>query len=451
MSDSVNPGDLGDLGDLDGLAKRARDALAAGDGEAARLIDAELAAWPNPHPDLSVLRVDIARLRRSRRDVRTLSDQALSRWFDAEPPRAPTAQAGWMRGPALIDRVSARAELVHHLARQVLLDPASFDQSAQPSLYGLRGCCVLPRADWSPVTPGGFVLARGMVADAREIARVLGGDPTTGNQGLGLDDPIETHQDQRIIVIGGSDNWYHFVLDYLPRLLAVLECGLLEAGWTVGLARGRADLFAPVAAILGLAESSITWLEDGRAHFFPRALFITNFNLEAVPHPHVLGLLRRYFQPKAAPDGSDGGPTRLFVSRANIDRRRLVNEAALHDGLRERGFAIVGPETLSPSEQIAAFQDARLVVGVHGSALINIVWCRGLTGMLELASYPSGVSWRNTDPHFSALCRALGARHRRLRASADQTVTPGDHMSDFTLAPEQVLEQIDALIAETSD
>jgi len=100
-------------------------------------------------------------------------------------------------------------------------------------------------------------------------------------------------------------------------------------------------------------------------------------------------------------------------------------------------------------EQIALFQDARLVVGVHGSALTNIVWCRDLAGLLELASYPSGISWRNTDPHFSVLSRLLSARYQRLRATAEETVTPGDHMSDFSLDPQTVLDALDQLIAET--
>lgn len=429
------------------LQELARQALSAGDLGAATRVDEALAALPALSADLGVLRVDIARMRQSRDDVRALTDQALSRWFDAAPARSPANKTGHMKGPAQIDHLSARAPLLHHLARQVLIDPKSFDQSAQPSFYGLAGCCVLPRADWSPVTSAGLVLARGMAADARDMARVLGGDPTTGNQGLGLDDPITIHPDQRIIVIGGSDNWYHFVLDYLPRLLAVVECGLLEAGWKVGLARSGPDLFAPVVDALGLAEASIVWLDPDNAHFFPRAVCISNFNLEAVPHPHAMGLLRRFLQPKLTTLGA--GPKRLYVSRANVHRRRLGNESALLDGLAARGFTVVHPESLTLAAQVALFQDARLVVGVHGSALTNIVWCRDLAGLLELASFPSGISWRNTDPHFSVLSRVLGSQYRRLRATAEETAVPGDHMSDFTLGPARVFAELDQLIAAT--
>jgi capsular polysaccharide biosynthesis protein len=439
----------GDAEMLESLKLRAREVLSGGDTETAGEIDIELAALKDPDPDLTILRVDIARLQRSRRKVRALTDETLAAWFDAEPPPIPTAGSGRMRGPALIDWLSNRATLVHHLARQILIDPNSFDKSAQPSIHGLRGCCVLPRADWSPVTPGGLVLSRGMAPDAREMAAVLGGDPTTGNQGLSLDDDIEIHTDQRIIVVGGSDNWYHFLLDYLPRLLAVMECGLLDAGWKVGIGRGRADLFAPAVEMLGIPDDWITWLDSDRAHFFPRALFISNFNLEALPHPLTLNLLQRFFQPKANNGQSPPGPKRLFVSRARIDRRRLTNEKTLHEGLLKRGFHIIHSESQSLGEQIATFQNARHIVGVHGSALTNMVWCRELKGMLELASSPSGISWRNTDPHFSVLSRAMSTRHQRLRASAEETERAGDHMSDFTLRPEAVFQAIDTLLAET--
>ncbi len=429
------------------LETRARQALHDADPEAAARIEPVLAALPAISPDLSVLRIDLARLRRSRAEVRDLTHQALGDWFDATPIRAPRGGVGQMKGPAQIDYLEARASLILPLARQVLQDPSSFDQSARPSFHGLARCCFLPRVDWSPVTPAGLVLARGMAADAREMARVLGGDPTTGNEGLSLDDPVKVHEDQRVIVIGGSDNWYHFVLDYLPRLLAVIERGLPELGWKVGLARGTLDLFAPVVNTLGLSREALLWLYDETGHFFPRAICISNFNLEARPHPHALALLRDFFQPKLG--GHATGPARLYVSRAGIHRRRLSNEAALLDGLTARGFQVVHPENLGLLEQIALFQDARLVVGVHGSALTNIVWCRDLAGLLELASYPSGISWRNTDPHFSVLSRLLGARYQRLRATAEETVTPGDHMSDFSLDPQTVLDALDQLIAET--
>jgi hypothetical protein len=428
------------------LETRARKALSEGDRHAATLVDQAFAALPSLSSDLSVLRVDIARLRRSRTDVRDLTHQALSQWFDAAPSRAPTGSSGHMKGPAQIDHLSKRADPILPLARQVLLDPNSFDQSARPSFHGLAGCCFLPRVDWSPVTAAGLVLARGMAADAREMARVLGVDPTTGNEGLGLDDPVEVHGDQRIIIIGGSDNWYHFVLDYLPRLLAVAEIGLPELGWKVGLTKGSLDLFTPVIDILGLSPESVVWLAPETAHFFPRAICISNFNLEARPHPHGMALLRRFFQPKL--EARAPGPERIYVSRAGIHRRRLSNEVALLDGLAARGFSVISPETLGLEEQIRLFQDARVVVGVHGSALTNIVWCRDLAGLLELASYPSGISWRNTDPHFSVLSRLLGAKYQRLRAGAEETVTPGDHMSDFSLVPAAVFDALDRLIAK---
>jgi capsular polysaccharide biosynthesis protein len=66
------------------------------------------------------------------------------------------------------------------------------------------------------------------------------------------------------------------------------------------------------------------------------------------------------------------GAEHLFVSRANIARRRLVDEATLHDGLRERGFSVFHPETsgdhmsdftLIPDEVLAAIDKLLVEIG----------------------------------------------------------------------------------------
>jgi hypothetical protein len=110
------------------------------------------------------------------------------------------------------------------------------------------------------------------------------GDPNTGNQGLSSDDDIKIHPDQRIIVLGGSKNWYHFVLDYLPRRLAVMECGLLDVGWKVGIGRRCANLFAPAVKILDIPADRITWLDSDCAHFSPCALHL-EFQSRGAPAP----------------------------------------------------------------------------------------------------------------------------------------------------------------------
>lgn len=66
--------------------------------------------------------------------------------------------------------------------------------------------------------------------------------------------------------------------------------------------------------------------------------------------------------------------SKVFVSRADADRRRIANRTEVLDTLRERGFESYELTTLSVPEQVALFAQADEVVGVHGAGLTNIMF-----------------------------------------------------------------------------
>ena len=125
----------------------------------------------------------------------------------------------------------------------------------------------------------------------------------------------------------------------------------------------------------------------------------------------------------------------------------MRNEAEIHAGLERRGFQILRPETLSFGQQVAAFSGAHHIIGVHGSGLVNAVWARDLAGMLELSPSKPRTPFGVPDRHFPLMMRSLGAWYERLRATEAETVSPGDHMSDFTLKADTVFDAVERLLA----
>jgi capsular polysaccharide biosynthesis protein len=75
---------------------------------------------------------------------------------------------------------------------------------------------------------------------------------------------------------------------------------------------------------------------------------------------------------------------RIYIDRSNATNRRVPNEAALIDRLRERGFTTVRPEELDLEAQIALFKEAGMVVGQLGAGLANIAFCRPGTVVYEM-------------------------------------------------------------------
>lgn len=78
----------------------------------------------------------------------------------------------------------------------------------------------------------------------------------------------------------------------------------------------------------------------------------------------------------------------LYISRNESSMRRILNENDLLPGLRDMGFRIVSPGTLSMPEQIEAFRNARIVLAAHGAGLTNIIFCRPNSTLVEI--FPEG-------------------------------------------------------------
>ena len=420
-----------------GLIKQADAAVRAKDLAAASAFAAEAERISPLDPLVSTLKVHIARQRRSRAEIRSIVDAALSRWFEGVDVGPASERDGRVAGSVTLADIADHATAIHYIdhVKQVMTDLPD-QPSARPCFHGLANATVLPRADWSPLTDAGRLLVHGMGINPRLVAEALGGTAPA------VDEVVVFHPDQRVIVIGGNENWYHFVLDYLPRLLAVLECGLMDAGWRVALGADDADRFSVVLRALGVPEDRVLWLAPERAHHFTRAIYISNMGLRGIPHNFALALLRRYLLPKLIDvDAPIPATKRLFIGRADATWRRLLNEADLYPGLRRRGFEIVHPGDLSPRRQIELFHPAGLVAGVHGAGLVNMVWSARPPVIVEFSPLTA------RDTHFSNLARSLGGQHHRLRASREETVKGGSNRSDFSLDPDRALALIDDVIA----
>ena len=86
----------------------------------------------------------------------------------------------------------------------------------------------------------------------------------------------------------------------------------------------------------------------------------------------------------------------IYLSRTDARYRCLLNEDAVLDYLRPRGFVSLELDSLSVSQQATLFANARVVVAPHGSSLTNLVFCQPGTQVIELISpsYLRHYFWR---------------------------------------------------------
>lgn len=255
--------------------------------------------------------------------------------------------------------------------------------------------------------------------------------------------PIE-HVEGTLVALatrGGSGNYYHFLLDVLPRF------GVFEET----MPGRRADaLYVPRGAgwqrdlldLVGLGDYPIVETRKDRAVRADHLVVPSLPNpLEVAPRSTVEWLRSRL----VAHDVTDK-PRRIYITRGSArNTRRIVQEEALMALLEERGFVRIEPGGMSVRDQIDHYAAAEVVVAPHGAALTNLVFARPGVKILEIfpASYVNSCFWAISDS-------IPDARYTYLVAGDADAYGRGAPMNqiqaDIDVDPQTVVEAVDRLL-----
>jgi capsular polysaccharide biosynthesis protein/Flp pilus assembly protein TadD len=181
---------------------------------------------------------------------------------------------------------------------------------------------------------------------------------------------------QPCFLLGGSRNYYHWMVDYFPRLSVLDKANGLPLLVNADLSGFQRECLARV----GMAEECLVPV--------PMPSIIDCAQLVAP----LAASNRQRLQPSAArwlrdaflaPSTADSGK-RLYVSRCDADSRRLVNEDEIVAELRKLDFELIVPGQMTVECQARTFAEASVIVGPHGSGLTNIVFAPSGASVIEL-------------------------------------------------------------------
>ena len=190
-----------------------------------------------------------------------------------------------------------------------------------------------------------------------------------------------------------SRNYHHWVTDCLVKLrevdpsqyIVVLPEDYPAYAW-------QSLAMFPIKGILGL----------------PPAYGLSARNLTAIGNPNVdqanPGHIRWLRDSLVAPAvRSRPANDRLYVTRRDAGRRRVINEDEVMALLARYDFRVVDPSRLSFSAGIETFARCRTLVALHGAALTNCVFMPPGSDVLELARHlgPRATEMRTTYWHLS--------------------------------------------------
>ena len=230
------------------------------------------------------------------------------------------------------------------------------------------------------------------------------------------------------------DGFFHWFGDILPKLEALVQrrADLSDHAILIPASRYAAYVTESLAAY-GLECRVIPSGSAVRVEklcFIPRLAPTGNYRTEL-----MLGVRARMRERYAS---SEGG-IRLFVSRKQAVKRRLLNEAALEEILARYGFHSVCMEDLSFPEQAGLASRCQVLAGLHGAGLTHMLWARPDAAVVEIR----GAQESHNNCYYS-LASDLGYDYYYVPAKQRSRFRPS-FLSDFAVDVERfesTLQQI---------
>jgi hypothetical protein len=197
--------------------------------------------------------------------------------------------------------------------------------------------------------------------------------------------PLEVGGRLGLLALQGDSNYYHFMIDVLPRLGVLEQCPDV-APPDLWYAPKATDFQRELLEMMGVDLDQVIDSSETR-HVVAETLIVPSpAAMTIINPPWVIGYLRRKLLPQKI-TRMEGRA--IYVTRGDsINNRRVDNEAELMDYLTGHGFEMVDPGKLSAVEQIETFAQASMIVGAHSAGLVNLTFAGPGAAVVEL--FPAG-------------------------------------------------------------
>jgi capsular polysaccharide biosynthesis protein len=292
------------------------------------------------------------------------------------------------------------------------------------------GCYTLNKVG---VTSHGLLVRDGALLTSDQLSLSVGSVTEAARYGsIHVRNEFSRLLDDLIVSLAGPGHliYGHWLIDFLPKLYLLTLLGidpfmvkyLLPANtprfaitWlhTLGITERQLVFFEPYAEIVGVTRLVVPTLlrTSGRTHPLFRSAI--DYLLSLIPQ-----------EGRRAHAGRDR--PRLYLSRGvpGPEGRKLLNRQAIEQIAVDAGYAVIRPETLSITDQLAIFARAKCIVGEYGSALHGCIFAPPETVVCALRA-----SARHPGFLQSGVCEAMGQRIGYVFGSAGEF----DVAQEFTI------------------
>ena len=240
---------------------------------------------------------------------------------------------------------------------------------------------------------------------------------------------IPQHRRGTALLLGAanSDNYYHWLLESLPRWKILQDAGYTDYDYVLLHSKPYRFQDETLDRLNVPGEKRLRCNKNFMHQFDRLVVPAMPFPLWQVT-PWACEWVRALFPQRG------GGPERIYLSRRDAARRRLVNEAEMEARLEKMGFVCVQPEKMSVAKQATLFSAAKWVVAPHGAGLANLVFAPSGARVVELF-HPE-----HQTPCFKYLALARGQCYASLIGTRMRELAHyNDRDAEFTIEIAEVL------------
>jgi len=198
-----------------------------------------------------------------------------------------------------------------------------------------------------------------------------------------LPDPDKIDSKVAVLAQAGCSNYYHWMVELLPRLAILQQSGIDYDYLYVQL---NHQFMKDSLELLGIDLESV--IKPGGKHKYIQAneLIVPSMTSAFGYTPgFAVDFLRKSFIPLAQKSISkERFSKKVFISRQNSVQRKIINEDEVFALFQKIGFVRYNLEKMSLLEQVMLFHNAESIVGEHGAGLTNIVFAQPGTRVGEI-------------------------------------------------------------------
>ena len=183
-----------------------------------------------------------------------------------------------------------------------------------------------------------------------------------------------------VVTTEGSNTYYHWLFDILPRIYLLEKSGLMDKIETFVFPELKYDFQRESLLKIGFPLDKILEIKPNE-YLEAKEMIVPSL-------PSKLGTVNKwsldFLSSRLGKHSSKKESNKIYISRKNANQRKLLNEDEIINFLRVEGYLIVFAEDLAFEQQITLFANADVVISPHGSGLSNIIFCSPGTKVIEL-------------------------------------------------------------------